>query len=54
MPLIICGINPNLNWSRNCVIVASNADEVATCSITDTKLYVLVLTLSTKDNASLL
>ena len=54
MPLIICGINPNLNWSRNWVIVASNADEVATFSITDTKLYVLVLTLSTKDNASLL
>ena len=53
MPLIICGINPNLNWSGNCVIVASNADEVTTFSITDTKLCVLVVTLSTKDNANL-
>ena len=54
MPLIFCGINPNLNWSRNCVKVANNADEAATFSITDTKLYVLVVTLSTKDNAKLL
>ena len=49
MPLINCEINLILTWSRNCVIVASNvANQNATFSITDTKLYVPAVTLSTK------
>ena len=47
MPLINCEINLVLTWSANCVIVASNvANQNATFSITDTKLYVPVVTLS--------
>ena len=34
--------------------MASNADQETTFSITDTKLYVPVVTLSTRDNAKLL
>ena len=55
MPLINCEINLILAWSTNCVIVASNvANQDATSSITDTKLYVHVVTLSTQENAKLL
>ena len=54
MPLINCEINPDLNWSEKCVIVTKSADQVTTFLITDTKLYVPVVTLSTQDNAKLL
>ena len=55
MPLINCEITLDLNWSEDCVIVATNvADEVTTFSITDTKLYVPVVALSTQDSAKLL
>ena len=55
MPLINCEINLDLNRSENCVIVAKNvAAQATTFSITDTKLYVPVVTLSTQDNAKLL
>ena len=55
MPLINSEINLDLNWSGNCVIVATNkAAQAAKLSITDTKLYFPVLTLSTQDNAKLL
>ena len=55
MPLINCEITLDLNWSENCVIVATNvANQGATLSITDTKLYGPVVTLSTQDNAKLL
>ena len=55
MPLINYEINLILTWSTNCVIVASNiANQNATFSITDTKLYVPAVTLSTQDNAKLL
>ena len=54
MSLINCEINLDLNWSENCVIVASNVEAQATAfSITDTKLCVLVVSLSTQDNAKL-
>ena len=54
MPLINCEITLNLNWSENCVIVSTNAAaQVTTFSITDTKLYASVVTLSTQDNANL-
>ena len=54
MPLIICEINLNLNLSRNCAIVAKNADRTQEFLLTNTKLYVPVVTLSTHDNAKLL
>ena len=38
----------DLNWSENCVIVANNANQVTIFSMTHTKLYVLVVTLSTQ------
>ena len=55
MPLINCEISLDLNWSENCVIVATNvAAQATTFSIPDTKFYIPVITLSTQDNAKLL
>ena len=53
MPLINCEINSILTWSTNCVISNAAANQDTTFAITDTKLYVQVLTLSTEDNAKL-
>ena len=55
MPLIDCEIDLILNWFDKCNIVSPvNANQGATFSITDTKLYVPVVTLSTEDNTKLL
>ena len=55
MPLINCEVELILNWSRNCVILSPNvANQALTFTITDTNLYVPVVTLSTQDNAKLL
>ena len=55
MPLINCEINLILTWSPTCVIVSSNIqNQNATFAITDTKLYVPVVTLSTQENATFL
>ena len=55
MSLIYCQITVDLNWSENCVIVATNIVAQATIfSITDTKRYVSVETLSFQDNEKLL
>ena len=55
MPLINCEVNLILKWSSTCVIVfTNNTNQNATFAITNTKLYVLVVTLSTKENAKLL
>ena len=53
MPLVNCKINLQLNRSKNCVIVANNADRGTKFSITDTKIYVVIVTLSTQDNTKL-
>ena len=54
MPLINCKINLILIWSENCLIISTNvANQVPTFEITETSLYVLVVTLSTQDNAKL-
>ena len=54
MPLINCEVNLILKWSSTCVIVSSNvANQNATFTITDTKLCVPVVTLSTQENAKL-
>ena len=52
MPLINCEINLILTWSSTCVI--TNSTGVGTFKITDTKLYVPVVTLSIQDNTKLL
>ena len=52
MPLIKCEINLILTWSENCVI--SSATGKIKFAITDTKLYVPIVTLPIQDNAKLL
>ena len=52
MPLINCEVNLILTWSKDCVI--TNSTGAGKFAITDTKLYVPVVTLSTQDNAKLL
>ena len=47
MPLINCEVNLILTWSSTCVI--TNSNDAGTFAITDTKLYVLVVTLSTQE-----
>ena len=54
MVLINYEITFDLNWSQNCIIVAYNVDQGTIFSISDTKLYDPVVTLSTQDNAKLL
>ena len=52
MSLINCEVNLILTWSSTCVI--TNSKGAGTFAITDTKLYVPAVTLSTQDNAKLL
>ena len=52
MPLINCEVNLILTWSKDCVI--TNSTGAGKFKITETKLYVPVVTLSTQDNAKLL
>ena len=55
MPLINCEVNLILTWSSTCVLVATgNANQAVTFAITDTKLYVPVVTLSTQENTKFL
>ena len=51
MILINCKVELSLTWSENCVL--SNAAGNSSFKITDAKLYVPVVTLSTEDNAKL-
>ena len=51
-PLINCEVSLTSIWSSNCVITNSTGE--GTFKITDTILYVPVVTLSTKDNEKLL
>ena len=50
MPLINCKIHLELNWSKDCVM-STIAD--TTFKITSTKLYIPIVTLSSKDNLKL-
>ena len=52
MPLISCEVNLILTWSSACVITDSNG--AGTFAITDTKLCVPVVALSTQENTKLL
>ena len=52
MPLINCEVSLMLTWSSTCVITNPAGEQKL--EITDTKLYVPVVTLSALDNAKLL
>ena len=55
MPLINCEVNLILTWSSTCVLIATNIpNQNATFAITDTKLYVRVVNLSTQENTKFL
>ena len=51
MPSISCEVNLELTWSKDCVITNSTGE--GKFQITETNLYVPVVTLSTQDNAKL-
>ena len=54
-PLISNEVELVLNWSANCVIIYTNVDnQVSTFAITETNLYVPIVTLSTQDKEKLL
>ena len=53
MPLINCKIILISTWSANCVISNVVENQATTFAITDTKVYVPVVTLSPQDNAKL-
>ena len=55
MPLINCEVNLILTWSSTRVLIATGiVNQNATFAITDTKLYVPVVTLSTQENTKFL
>ena len=55
MSLINCEIELVLTWSKNSVIISTNnANQIPTFTITETNLYVPVVTLTTEDNSKLL
>ena len=55
MPLINCEVELTLTWSTNCVIIYTDvADQGFTFKITETNLFVPLVTLSTQDNSRLL
>ena len=54
MPLINCKTSLQLKQSKKCILVAGAAEnQVSEFKITDTKLYVPVVTLSAQDNVKL-
>ena len=60
MPLINCKIHLELNWTKSCVMYGTNAYDAdddhnneTTFKIAITKLYVPIVTLSTRDNVNL-
>ena len=52
MQLINCKVELSLDWCAKCMLIIGNGTP-ATFAITDTKLYVPVVTLKTEDNAKL-
>ena len=51
MPLINCKVHLELNWTEDCIL--SSAGDSAKFEITDAKLHVPIVTLSTKDSVNL-
>ena len=55
MPLINCEVELILHWSANFVIIYTNVNnQIPTFTITETNLYVPVVTLSTQDNVKII
>ena len=55
MPLTDCKIELLLTWYRDCVIIYADVNnQIPTFTMTETNLYVPVVTLSTQDNSKLL
>ena len=55
MPLINCEVELILNWSVNCVIIYTNGNnQVPTFTVTETNLYVPLVTLLTQDNEKII
>ena len=55
IPLINCEVNLILTWSSTCVLITTGVqNQNATFEITDTKLYVPVVTISTQENTKFL
>ena len=55
MPLVNCEVKLILTWSENSFMISTNVvNQVPTFAITETNLYVPVVTLSTPDNEKLL
>ena len=55
MPLVNCKVDLELIWTKDCIISSANAADnntVVSLKITVTKLYVTIVTLSTKDNSN--
>ena len=50
MPLINCKIHLELNYTKSCLMSDNNNKQF---KMTNTKLYILIVTLSTEDNAEL-
>ena len=50
MPLINCNVEISLKWIENCMLITATT---ATFKISDAKLYVPIVTLSSEDNAKL-
>ena len=53
MPLINCKVKLSLKWIENCVLTAANNANKVIFEITDAKIYVPIVTLSTEDNTKL-
>ena len=55
MSLVNCKIDLEMTWHKDCIISSADAaaDQVVSFMITDTKLYVPIVTLSTKDKTNL-
>ena len=51
MPLINCKVELSLTWDPNCVLCTLAG--ASTFTVTDAKLYIPIVTLSTEDNAKL-
>ena len=55
MPLINCEVNLILTWPSSCVLISTNIpNQAAIFEITETELYVPVVTLSTQENTKFL
>ena len=55
MPLVNCKIDLELIWRKDCIISSADAaaGQVVSFMVTNTKLYIPVVTLSTKNNNNL-